>query len=252
MYINPVCMVLRVLVFLTRAGHDLPHGVRGGIAMANLRPDAPEQFAFAQPDNWPKWKKRFEHYWAASGLDKESDERQVSTLLYCLGNSADDVLTSTNIIAEDRKKYDSVLAKFDQFFGVRKNVIFERAKFNRHNQLPGELAEKYITALYHLVESCDYSELKEEMLRDRIVVVMRDVRLSERLQMDPKLTLDKVKRELHQKEVVQQHQQELQGEATNGRATETLEPVDQKRPPRKGKNRSWLLEHPTIKTRAVL
>ena len=72
--------------------------------MANIRLDAPEQFDFSQPDNWPKWKKRFEHYRAASGLDKESDERQVSTLLYCLGDSADDVLTSTNIAAEDRKK----------------------------------------------------------------------------------------------------------------------------------------------------
>ena len=126
--------------------------------MANLHL---EQFDFAQPDNWPKWKKRFEHYRAASGLDKESDERRVSTLLYCLGDSADDVLTSTNIVAEDRKKYASVLAKFDEFFGVRKNVIFERAKFNCRNQLLGESAGKYITALYHLVESCDYGELKE-------------------------------------------------------------------------------------------
>ena len=87
--------------------------------MANLRLDAPEQFDFAQPDNWPKWKRQFEHYWAASGLDKESDERQVSTLLYCLGDSADDVLTSTNFVEEDHKKYGSVLAKFDEFFGVR-------------------------------------------------------------------------------------------------------------------------------------
>ena len=87
--------------------------------MANLRLDAPEQFNFAQLDNWPKWKKRLEHYWAASGLDKESDECQVSTLLYCLGDSADDVLTSTYFVAEDHKKYDSVLAKFNEFFGVR-------------------------------------------------------------------------------------------------------------------------------------
>ena len=120
---------------------------------------------------------------------------------------------------------------------MRKNVIFERAKFNCRNQLPGESAEKYITALwYGGLEWCDYGELKE-MLRDRIVVGMRDVRLSERLQMDPKLTLDKVKREFRQKEMVQQHQQELQGEVTNGCPTEMLEPVDQKRPPRKGKNR---------------
>ena len=192
--------------------------------MANIRLEAPERFDFAKPDDWPRWRKRFEHYRAASGLDKESEERQVSTLLYCLGDTADDVLTSTNITEEDRKKYDSVIVKFDDFFKVRKNVIFERAKFNRRNQLPGESAEKYITALYHLVETCDYGEFKEEMLRDRIVVGMRDIGLSERLQMDAKLTLDKVKRELRQKEAVQQQQQQLQAEPSA--RTETLESVD--------------------------
>ena len=76
------------------------------------------------------------------------------------------------------------------------------------------------------------------MLRDRIVVGMKDVALSERLQMDSKLTLEKVKRELRQKEAVQQHQHELQGEANSRRATETIEPVDQRqRHPCKGKGR---------------
>ena len=130
-----------------------------------------------------------------SSLDQESDKRQVSTLLYCLGDSADNVLTSTNIAEEDCKKYNSVLAKFNEFFSVRKNVIFEHAKFNRRNQLSRESAEKYITALYHLIETCDYGNFKEEMLRDQIVVGMRDITLSERLQMDSKLTLEKVKRE---------------------------------------------------------
>ena len=113
--------------------------------------------------------------------------------------------TSTNISADDRKKYDPAMSKFDEFFQVRRNVIFERAKFNRRNQQAGKSAEKYITALYHLVETCEYGEFQEEMLRDRIVVGMSDVALSERLQMDARLTLDKANRELRQKEAVQQH-----------------------------------------------
>ena len=48
------------------------HGGSGG--MANIRLDAPEPFDFSKPDNWPKWRKRFEHYRAASGLAKEEDE----------------------------------------------------------------------------------------------------------------------------------------------------------------------------------
>ena len=54
--------------------------------------------------------------------------------------------------------------------------------------------------------------IKEEMLRDRIVVGMRDAALSERLQMDASLTLDKVKRELRQKEAVKEEHLQLQHE----------------------------------------
>ena len=62
-------------------------------------------------------------------MASESEERQ--TLLYCLGEEAEDVLTSTNISNDDRKQYDQVLGKMDEFFKVQKNVIFERARFNR-------------------------------------------------------------------------------------------------------------------------
>ena len=179
--------------------------------MANVRLQPPDAFNFRSPDEWPKWKRRFEQFRSASGLATEPETRQVSTLLYCLGEDADDVLTSTNIGEDDRKEYDSVMAKFDGFFKVRKNVIFERARFNRRCQLDGESVEQYITALYRLIESCDYGALKEEMLRDRIVVGIKDVTLSERLQMDADLTLEKAKKQVRQKEAVKQQHLELHG-----------------------------------------
>lgn len=98
----------------------------------------------------------------------------MSTLLYCLGEESQSVLTSTNATEDDRKEYAQVLAKFDGFFQVRKNVIFKRARFNRRNQLTGETPEQYIKALYTLVETCEYGALKSEMIRDRLVVGIRD------------------------------------------------------------------------------
>ena len=125
------------------------------------------------------------------------------------------MLTSTNISDTDRKKYDSVMGKFDEHFKVRKNVIYERARFNRRDQKEGESAEEYITALYGLIETCEYGALKEEMLRDRLVVGIRDTALSERLQLNAELTLDKTKKAIRQKEAVKEQGQELKGEATH-------------------------------------
>ena len=170
------------------------------MATASLQLRTPEPFDFKQPDNWPKWKKRFEQFRVASGLATEDESRQVNTLLYCLGEEADDVLASINITDEGKKKYATVVEKFDALFQVRKNVIFERARFNRWNQLDGESIKQYITVLYRLVDSCEYGTLKEEMLRDRIVVGIRDQALSQRLQCDTSLTLEKAKKKVRQSE----------------------------------------------------
>ena len=176
--------------------------------MANVRLQPPAPFNFRNPDEWPRWKRRFEQFRTASGLADEAQPRQVSALLYCLGEEADDVLTSTNISEDDRKVYDSVLSKFNDFFKVRKNTISERARFNCRNQLAGESVEQYITALYSLVEFCEYGDLKEEMLRDRIVVGIRDTALSEKLQLQADLTLDKAKKLVRQKEAVKEQREQ--------------------------------------------
>ena len=71
------------------------------------------------------------------------------------------MLTSTNITEEDKKLFSKVMEKFDEFFKVRHNVIFERARFNHGKQLLGEsaekyIAEKYIAEIYRLAENCKF------------------------------------------------------------------------------------------------
>ena len=64
-------------------------------------------------------------------------------------------------------------------------------KFNQRIQQERESVESFITELYALSETCNYGELTNEMIRDRIVVGVRDNAVAERLQIDPELTLDK-------------------------------------------------------------
>ena len=97
---------------------------------------------------------------------------------------------------------------------MRKNTIFERARFNGRNQQEGESVEQYLLELYRLAGNCEYGELKDEMIRDRIVVGIRDAQLSQRLQLDPKLTLEKAKTMVRQREAVGEQQTQLKGVAT--------------------------------------
>ena len=149
----------------------------------------PEGFDFKRPEEWEKWIRRFNRFRIASELHKKSEEIQVDSLIYAMGPSADDVLTTFEFDEGEEAKFDVVKAKFDQYFNVRRNVIYERAKFNQCRQEVEESAEEFITSLYCLAENCAYGALKEEMIRDRIVVGVRDAKLSEKMQLETALTL---------------------------------------------------------------
>ena len=108
-----------------------------------------------------------------------------------MGDNANDILHSFRLSAADSKKYDTVKAKFDTHFVKRRNVIYERAKFNLRRQGDGESVDSFITAVYGLAEYCGYGNLHDEMIRDRIVVGIRDSSLAKKLQLDSELTLTK-------------------------------------------------------------
>ena len=139
----------------------------------------PAPFPFDTPDHWLKWKCHFQQYHLASGLSRESEERQVNTIILPWLRSQR--YFSINQYWGDRKKYDSVMAKFDSYFSVRKNGVIEHTKFNKRSQLPDEPVEQFITSLYNLAADCNFGELKDKLIRDRIVVRIRDASLSERL-----------------------------------------------------------------------
>lgn len=73
----------------------------------------------------------------------------------------------------------------------KKNVIYKRARFNQRVQQLNESVDNFITALYALAENCNYGALHNELLRDRLVVGLRDIILSEWMQLDRDLTIEK-------------------------------------------------------------
>lgn len=93
-----------------------------------------KSFDFKWPDESLLEKAEF------SSLDKEADDRQVNTLPYCMGEDAQNVLSSTGISDED-KKYDKVVEKVDLNFSVRHNVIYESTT----EQYESDSAEIYIS-----------------------------------------------------------------------------------------------------------
>ena len=97
---------------------------RGGIRMASivlLLP--PEKFNFAHPDAWPQWIKRFERYCVASGLSDRDSPVQVSTLIYAMGEEAEEIFSSFELRETDGSNYSTVKDCFAKHFVKRHNPI---------------------------------------------------------------------------------------------------------------------------------
>ena len=175
------------------------------MAQAGVQP--PERLNFAKPEDWQKWIKRFERYITVA--DIKDDVQNVKILIYAMGPQAEDILLMFGLNENESKDYATVKDKFNGHFMVRRNVIFERARFNSRNQYEGESIESFFTELHALIEYCDYGEKRDNFLRDKIVVGIRDKRLSESLQLDEKLTLDTALNKVRSKEMVVKQSQQL-------------------------------------------
>ena len=66
--------------------------------------------------------------------------------------------------------------------------------------------------LYTLADRCNYGNLHDEMIQDRIVVGIRDAALSDKLQLDAELTLTTAIVKVCQAEEVKKQQPLLRGE----------------------------------------
>jgi hypothetical protein len=126
-----------------------------------------------QADFWPKWLNRFDRYRIASGLKDKPQQDQVSTMLYAMGDIADDILATLSI-NENTATYDEIKTVFNTYFNCRKNTIVARDKFNKRTQHQVESIDTFIQDLYKMDEDCNYANLKDELICDIIVVGVID------------------------------------------------------------------------------
>ena len=143
-------------------------------------------------DSWRRWKQRFEIFSLASGLSGKDAKIQAATFLHVAGTEALEVYnTFTWESDDDKSKVDKITEKFDGYCNPRKNVTWERHKFNTRNQQVGESIDQYMTDLKTKAQTCEFSNLKDSLICDRIICGIICDRTRTRLLKDSELTLQK-------------------------------------------------------------
>ena len=148
--------------------------------MPGFRP--PEAFDFTSPEKWSTWRDRFVRYRLASGLHKEDGDVQVAALIYSMGPQAEHILPTLKLTDAQKKDFDVVISKLNDYFIPKRNYIAERHNFELRSQGSSETNESYIRALFSLAEQCNFSDT-DERIRDRLISGMSDGELSRKVQL---------------------------------------------------------------------
>ena len=182
------------------------HGDNKNMFMYQAPVSPPQEFSFRSED-WERWRNRWSRYLSCSGLTSQPDAVKIDTLIYTMGEQAEDLLLSFSL-PQDNQEYGTVLQAFDRHFGVRLNVVLERQKFKRRRQSPDESVDNLLSDLHRLAENCNFGALKEEFIRDQLLAGINDTKLADTLTLDPELTLSKAANKIRQKEELRRQQRE--------------------------------------------
>ena len=130
---------------------------------------------------WSKFKSQFKIFALARGFGKLNDEEQIANMLVCMGSESVSIYEQFICNDAHKRTLNNVISDFDSYFQPVKNVIFERMMFNQIVQKPGQLIHQFITEVQSQAGNCEFGKMTDELVRDRIVVGVREQKLREYL-----------------------------------------------------------------------
>ena len=147
--------------------------------------------------------RKFEEHWTLfekTELKGRSEGERCSYFLLCIGEKGREVHktltfatpeTETNQegVTTWKRTTNELKSAFKTYCNPRKNITFERHKFNIRNQEENESIDQYVTVLRTLAATCEFETLHDGLIRDRIVCGIRNQSIIERLLRKSELTL---------------------------------------------------------------
>ncbi|XP_014673255.1 PREDICTED: uncharacterized protein LOC106813592 [Priapulus caudatus] len=192
--------------------------VESTVAMALQRLPPPSKLEFnsktgaSLANDWKKWREEFVLY-AELALKEHGESEKIKTLKYLIGPEGREIYTTQRWEQEEEDRtIEIVLRQFDTYCQPKKNETIERFKFNMRVQ-GDETLEKFITDVKTLSQTCNFGDLADSLVRDKLVCGVKDQHLRERLLRTPELTLDKTIELARAAELTKQNVSTLDGGA---------------------------------------
>ena len=191
---------------------------------------------------WAKWKRATQYYLIATCKGKNEEEK-VAIFMCIIGRHGQDIKGTFEFqfdegSGEEIVTVKSLFQKFEEYCQPRKNLVVERHRFLTRNQGPSETIDQYATELKTLAATCEWGELKDDLICSRIVSGILSTRVRERLLRESDLTLKKTIDMCRAKELSKEQLKFFDNNAEISAFKEEREERDQQRQPCTGEGRN--------------
>lgn len=163
-------------------------------------------------ENWRKFKQSFDIFLKASGSIRKPDEIKVAILLNIVDEDGIELYNTFNLQETERNNLAKVLQCFEEYCVPKKNIVYETFKFFSRMQQEGEKFDNFLAEIKKLSQTCEFGTMADRMIRDRIVLGIRDKMLQERLLRIEDLNLQKAVDCCRTAEISKLQAKNLQGE----------------------------------------
>ena len=160
------------------------------IPIPSISPPAPLSSVGDLGLNWSSFKQMWQNYSVITDLTQKPADFQCALFLHTIGEHGLKIYNGFQFRTDaDSKNLDTIFAKFDQFTIGERNETYERYVFNNRIQHDNENIDTYVSELIVLAKTCNFGDLHDSLLRDRIVLGIRNNQTRKKLLQTRNLTL---------------------------------------------------------------
>ncbi|UYV64511.1 hypothetical protein LAZ67_3001054 [Cordylochernes scorpioides] len=157
--------------------------------MEGIKPPA-EFVPYSNEKKWETRRESFEIFAIAVNLESMPLVRQRAILEHIAGEKTVMIYKTFHISEKDtypslKEMLDMLTSHFKPF----KNTIQRRNAFFTCVQMERQGIMEFVTELKHLAQECEFENLTESLIRDRLIIGILDREVKRKLLEDPQLTL---------------------------------------------------------------
>ena len=141
--------------------------------------------------NWEFFRQQWEDYEVATGLDQRDPKIRLATLRSVMRRECMQIFMNLKLTDEERKDVKMCVEALEAHFKPKRDVVYERYVFNMCSQNAEETVDEFVNRIRKLASSCQFGTLTEELIRDKLVLGIRDQSTKLRLLKEEGLTLNK-------------------------------------------------------------